>query len=307
MKKTRIISLILVMALIIAAFTVNFSVSGDQGKIGDANSDGSVNMKDVLVMRKYIAGMAVTIDLDAADVNFDGRINMKDVLLMRKQIAGIVEITRPVTTTTEPETTVKKKYIALTFDDGPNTFATPDILKKLKLHKIKATFFLIGCNIKADTIPVVQSAIDQGHEIENHSYYHNDMSSWTPEKIKADVGKTDQLIYDNFGIHTSYFRPPMLATSNEMYENIDQVFIAGFGTNDWDTNVGEEEVIEKIEKNACDGMIILLHDSQSKNAAVVSKIAPYLKNKGYEFVTVSELFKIKGVVPQEYEMFSYVN
>ena len=60
--------------------------------LGDANDDGAVNMKDVLVMRKYIASMDTTINLKNADVNCDSSVNLKDVLPVRKQLAGIVSL-----------------------------------------------------------------------------------------------------------------------------------------------------------------------------------------------------------------------
>lgn len=65
---------------------------------GDANNDGAVNMKDVLVVRKYLADIEVAIDLGNADTNNDGDVNMKDVLNLRKFLAGIVE-TLPVPAT----------------------------------------------------------------------------------------------------------------------------------------------------------------------------------------------------------------
>lgn len=55
---------------------------------GDANGDEAVNMKDVLVMRKYIAGWNIDINIENADINSDGSINMKDVLFLRKHLAG---------------------------------------------------------------------------------------------------------------------------------------------------------------------------------------------------------------------------
>ena len=58
---------------------------------GDANGDGSLDMKDVLVVRKFIASMDVQIDETAADVNRDGSVDMKDVLMMRKIIAGLIQ------------------------------------------------------------------------------------------------------------------------------------------------------------------------------------------------------------------------
>lgn len=58
---------------------------------GDANDDGAVNMKDVLVMRKYLAEIAVNINLENADVDVSGTVNMKDVLNLRKFLAEIID------------------------------------------------------------------------------------------------------------------------------------------------------------------------------------------------------------------------
>ena len=59
--------------------------------LGDANDDGAVNMKDVLVMRKKLAGMDVSMNAQNADVNGDGDVNMKDVLMLRKYLAGLIK------------------------------------------------------------------------------------------------------------------------------------------------------------------------------------------------------------------------
>lgn len=58
---------------------------------GDANDDGAVNMKDVLLMRKYLAEIAVEINLVNADVDVSGAVNMKDVLNLRKFLAEIID------------------------------------------------------------------------------------------------------------------------------------------------------------------------------------------------------------------------
>ena len=68
---------------------VDPTASQPTGLAGDANGDGSVNMKDVLAIRKYVAGIAGELDLAASDMNGDGSVNMKDVLAVRKVIAGI--------------------------------------------------------------------------------------------------------------------------------------------------------------------------------------------------------------------------
>ena len=65
---------------------------GDFGKVenkGDLNGDGSINLKDVVLLRRYIAGgWGVTLDEKLADVNGDNSVNLKDVVLLRRYIAG---------------------------------------------------------------------------------------------------------------------------------------------------------------------------------------------------------------------------
>ena len=93
-KATAIIKCMIcaVLVLSLSAASCTFAFAKTQYK-GDVNSDSRINMKDVLFMRKHIAGYNVTIDKAAADINNDGAINMKDVLVMRKFIAGMnVEI-----------------------------------------------------------------------------------------------------------------------------------------------------------------------------------------------------------------------
>ena len=68
------------------------TATGVGALVGDANNDGAVNMKDVLAMRKYIAGMDTEINATAADVNGDGAVNMKDVLVVRKYLAGLGDL-----------------------------------------------------------------------------------------------------------------------------------------------------------------------------------------------------------------------
>lgn len=59
--------------------------------VGDANGDNAINMKDVLLLRKYLADMTDDLDLEAADVNADGTVNMKDVLMLRKYLADMID------------------------------------------------------------------------------------------------------------------------------------------------------------------------------------------------------------------------
>ena len=108
MKKSviRVVSCLSTVALLVSFMCMlTFSASaGNTIKLGDVNSDGDVNMKDVLAVRKYVAGLTVTMDMVAADVNDDGSVNMKDVLAVRKHVAGIALLGEKEIKTTDPTT-----------------------------------------------------------------------------------------------------------------------------------------------------------------------------------------------------------
>ena len=85
----KLISLAALTAMVLTLFVPAMGVSAARPDRGDANADGDVNMKDVLVDRKYVADMESNVDFEAGDVNGDDEINMKDVLLLRKYVAGL--------------------------------------------------------------------------------------------------------------------------------------------------------------------------------------------------------------------------
>ena len=220
-----------------------------------------------------------------------------------------VEVTE---TETEDTTVVmEKKYIALTFDDGPNTTTTNDVLDVLEQYNIKASFFLIGNNINAENESVVKRAHDMGCDIENHSKSHPYMNEMTEEEIIEEVEYVNEYIKKITGESPSFFRPPYIAINNTMYDNIDLTFIAGFGCNDWDDAVPADRRAAVILRQAQDGGIILLHDAQGNDKTVeaLHTIIPELQAQGYEFVTISELFEIKGKTlnPDDKSLYTILN
>ena len=215
------------------------------------------------------------------------------------------------TTTVAPETTTSAKapeteapapadtkYIALTFDDGPNTTTTNQILDLLEKYNAKATFFLIGDNINDESAKSVKRAFDMGCEIANHSKSHQYMDKMTADEIKAEVQYVSDKIFEITGQREKYFRPPYIAVNNLMWETIDLTFINGKGCNDWDDKVTVDRRILMLERRlTSDGAIILLHDAQGNDKTVeaLETYIPYLIEEGYQLVTLSELFEVKGV------------
>ncbi len=211
-------------------------------------------------------------------------------------------------TTEETEMSEEVKYIALTFDDGPNSTTTNEVIDKLEKYGIVASFFLVGNNIDDESAKAVKRAYDLGCEIDNHSRTHSNMTELSAEEIKAEYDYTDGKVYEITGEHTKFFRPPYIAVHQIMFDNIDVPFIAGIGANDWEDRVTAEMRARMILKQAKDGDIILLHDAEGNSMTVeaLDAIIPELQKQGYKFVTVTELFRAKGIKPDMEKVYTNV-
>ena len=200
------------------------------------------------------------------------------------------------------------KAVALTFDDGPNTTTTSDVLDVLEKHGIIASFFLVGQNINGESEKTVKRAYDLGCEINNHSRTHGYMNRMTAEEIKAEYEFTDRKIFGITGEHTRFFRPPYIAVGDVMWDSISVPFIAGLGCDDWDDNVSVETRISVITEGVKDGTIILMHDfeNNTKTVEAIDRIIPALKEQGYVFTTVGGLFEAKGITPVTKTVYSNV-
>ena len=211
-------------------------------------------------------------------------------------------------TTEDEEMSEEVKYIALTFDDGPNATTTNEVIDKLEKYGIVASFFLVGNNVNDESAKAVKRAYDLGCEIDNHSRTHSNMTELSAEEIKAEFDYTDEKVYEITGEHTKFFRPPYIAVHQIMFDNIDVPFIAGIGANDWEDRVTAEMRARMILKQAKDGDIILLHDAEGNSMTVeaLDTIIPELQKQGYKFVTVTELFSAKGIIPDMEKVYTNV-
>lgn len=192
-----------------------------------------------------------------------------------------------------------KKVIALTFDDGPNTGVTNEILDIAEEYGIKFSFFVVGQEIDEESEAVMRRAHALGCEINSHSWTHSDMTKMTSEQIKSEMDRTAAAIYDAVSEYPKFFRPPYIAINSTLYEAIDLPFISGIGCNDWEDDVSVEKRVKFLTEKCPDGVIVLLHDqpTNEKTAEAVRQAVPVLLEQGFEFVTCSELFAAKGVTP----------
>lgn len=202
-----------------------------------------------------------------------------------------------------------EKLVALTFDDGPNTTATPEVLDRIEKYSVTATFFVNGSHFNEESIKVLKRAVEMGCEIENHSQDHLNMSEISEKEILEQVNKTDELIEKHAGRKAEFFRPPFIRTKKEMFDLIKHAFICGFCPSDWDQNVTSEMTAKAVIEETKENDIILLHDSyyNVKTAYALDDIIPALLEKGFTFVTVSELFKRRCKNIDHSKIYSNVN
>ncbi|MBX7245242.1 MAG: polysaccharide deacetylase family protein, partial [Candidatus Sumerlaeaceae bacterium] len=190
--------------------------------------------------------------------------------------------------------------VALTFDDGPHPAYTPRFIELLKSKNAKATFFLIGDNVKKNP-EIAKSLVDNGFEVGNHSWTHPILSKLTPAKAQDELSRTSDAIKEATGVLPTLMRPPY-GSANKMVQDLCdsmkmKIICWNIDTNDWKKGSVAEAMTKLIMKNTHDGTIILMHDRQESTYKTTEAVIDQLRAAGFEFVTVSELLGYEPVKP----------
>ena len=207
-----------------------------------------------------------------------------------------------------------EKIAFLTFDDGPSTSVTPQILNILKNYDVKATFFLVGQNIEASekSKELVKQIFEEGHAIGNHTYSHN-MRKLYPGNtldvsyLMGEVEQTDTDIRNIVGqdfntrilrlpggyMSRVYYNDPNL---NELNERLKEKNMYSIDWNAYDFDAegrwkNSEELLQHVKESVGtqEKVIILMHDTYGKEetARALPQIIEYLKSEGYAFKTIA--------------------
>lgn len=186
-----------------------------------------------------------------------------------------------------------KKYVALTFDDGPGKY-TKELVDLLVKNNVKASFFMVGQNIK-NYKSSVKYAYDNEMEICNHSQNHKNLKNLSKEDIEYEINSVDDMLEEITGERARYYRSPGGNQNENVLNTISKPCILwNVDTRDWESR-DTQKIISKTLKEVDDGDIILMHEIYKTTLDAVEPIIIKLKEKGYNFVTVTELYKIKGV------------
>jgi len=201
----------------------------------------------------------------------------------------------------------KNKKIAITFDDGPSK-ETEKVLDLLKKYNTKATFFIWGERIKGRE-KTIERIKKEGHEFGNHTFSHKRMWFKSRKFMKEDIQKYDDEL-NKFEIKTNLFRFPGfkfgLNSLIVCWKLKKKMIFADMVSNDWlnpwlkmkcnkKGPVKIDKPIQKTLSKTKNGSILNFHDylegigSHKEIIPIMEKVLPKLKEKGFEFVTVSEL------------------
>ena len=186
------------------------------------------------------------------------------------------------------------KLVALTFDDGPSSKYTSQLLDGLKERGVPVTFFILG-EMAEDNRAIVRRAYEEGHEIACHTWDHPNLTGCSEEKIKKQIEDTFEELDRACGDEADYLvRPPYGSTNQKVRDAIDAPLIYwSVDSEDWSL-LNITKVRNKIVADTYDGAIILCHDIHKTTIPAALGAIDDLMDMGYEFVTVSELFRRRG-------------
>ena len=175
-----------------------------------------------------------------------------------------------------------EKAVYLTFDDGPIPEATPFILDTLSQYGIKATFFMVGDNVRKYP-ELYNKVVAAGHRIGNHTFNHIGGFRHTITTYKANADKADQLL------HTALFRPPHGWMRWDQYiwlRRKYRIVMWDLVTRDYSKWMTAEDVLNNVKRYTRNGSIITFHDSLKsidKLHYALPEAIKWLKAEGYEF------------------------
>lgn len=177
-----------------------------------------------------------------------------------------------------------EKAVYLTFDDGPIPEATPFVLDTLDHFQIKATFFMVGDNVRKYP-EVFRMVIERGHRIGNHTYNHIDGFKYLSKNYLANTDKANEVL------QTNLFRPPhgwMRWIQYLVLGRKYKIVMWDLVTRDYSKWISAEDVFRNVQKYTRNGSIITFHDSLKsieKLRTALPRSIQWLKEQGYEFKT----------------------
>ena len=175
-----------------------------------------------------------------------------------------------------------ERCVYLTFDDGPIPQVTPWVLNTLDQYGVKATFFMVGDNVRKHP-DVFRMVVERGHVVGNHTFHHiQGIRYWTRNYL-ADVEQAARLIPGNL------FRPPhghMRFPQLLRLRKTHRIVMWDVVTRDYSPHLSPQQVLENVKRYTRNGSILVFHDSLKAERNMrwaMPRAIEWLLQEGYRF------------------------
>ncbi|WP_028814371.1 polysaccharide deacetylase family protein [Streptomyces flavidovirens] len=168
--------------------------------------------------------------------------------------------------------------MVLTFDDGPDPRYTPDILRTLRRYDVRAMFFVCG-EMAAENRDLLREMAEEGHVVGNHTWSHPLVPRLSPAGIRAELGRTSDVVEHTIGHAPAWYRAPYGAWNRRSFEIGAELGMEPLGwtldTLDW-REPGTEAIVRRVRGGAGPGVVVLSHDAGGNRRQSVEALRTYL-------------------------------
>ncbi|MEU6223229.1 polysaccharide deacetylase family protein [Streptomyces sp. NPDC047042] len=178
------------------------------------------------------------------------------------------------------------RTMVLTFDDGPDPRYTPDILRTLREHDVRAMFFVCG-EMAVNNQDLLAEMAEDGHVVGNHTWSHPLLTRLTRSEIRSQMERTCEVIEDGCGEAPAWFRAPYGAWNRAAFQIGADLGMEPLAwtvdTLDW-MAPGTRRIVDRVERGAAPGVVVLSHDAggdRSQSVRALRDYLPHLLDSGY--------------------------
>jgi peptidoglycan/xylan/chitin deacetylase (PgdA/CDA1 family) len=195
-------------------------------------------------------------------------------------------------TAAHADTPCRAGHVALTFDDGPSSTYTPRVLDVLAGRDVVATFFVVGSRV-APRRDLIRRMAAERHEVANHTYGHDRLTTLDDGAIRRTIDRTDLAIREAGVTPLRLVRPPYGATDSRVRGVVRE---AGYGHVTWSASPGDwknpaSTIRSLVLRDLRDGVIVLLHDGVDNSGETVRALPDVIdgaRARGYCFATLDD-------------------